>query len=363
MWVSIAGALHVTPEEDKTVARPQASQGPQYRQRAQPQASSVAQAVADSFNTGRQLCNGNSPGTINEKVVALMMVGQPFHSKDFSRKLRRSCDSLSMEVQRMLANNHITNFIKPLEADGFRVDIFLAESSCRASVYGGGRLTEWIDNGAAEETRVRYSEELKIMYGIHRVVSTVSMDTAQDQFYHVGQMMEHVRKHTVDQGSGYRFLIVMRYDLKLLFNLADVFSSTKNAMTNATIPSSPDLALNSFVHGVDFLFMFPGGLANCMNQLFNDCLAASDEAERNPKCYRFGPLVLDHYKPRFDGYINALGAVRKALTRLNPGYAAGAQVGPEFVWKDGAEHCQYWCRSLEETVISGYYPAYMTLKF
>jgi hypothetical protein len=267
-----------------------------------------------------------------------------------------------MEVQQMLANNHITNLIKPLEEDGFRVDVFLAESSCRASVYGGGRLTEWIDTGAAEETRVRYSEELTRMYGIHRVVSTVSMDAGRDQFFHVGQMMEHVRKHTVDQGFGYRFLVVMRYDLKLLFNLADVFTSTNNIMINATTPSSHDLALNSFVHGVDFLFMFPGGLANCMDQLFNECLAPSDEGERITTCYNFGPLALDHYKPRFDGFVNALGAVRKALTRLNPSYAAGVQVGPQFIWKDGAEHCQYWCRSLESKTISGYFPSYMTLR-
>jgi len=180
----------------------------------------------------------------------------------------------------------------------------------------------------------------------------------------------------VDRGKGYRFLIALRFDVKLLFNLADMF---KTDVINESTSSSPGFDLNSFVAGEDILFMFPGGLTNCMNQLFNECLAPckdmncapdknkreskviSDTWERNPKCYEFGPLVLNTYMPRYGGYVNAFYAFREALSKLSPGYAGSAQGGPVYIRKDGDEQCQAWCGAeRERPTIDEYYPAYQT---
>jgi len=188
--------------------------------------------------------------------------------------------------------------------------------------------------------------------------------------------MDDVGNYTVDRGIGYRFLIALRYDVKLLLNLADMF---KNDVINESTSSSPGLDLNSFVAVEDIFVMFPGGLTNCMNQLFNECLAPckdmncmpdkvnreikviSDTWERNPKCYEFGPLVLDAYVPRLGGYVNAFSAFKEALSRLSPGYAGSANGGPMYIWKDGAEQCQAWCGAAEQrATIDGYYPAYQT---
>jgi hypothetical protein len=377
----IARALHITPEGDNTIAHTPAI--------------STANVIADVLSTGRQLCSGKYPPTTHEKVAALMMIGEPFRSKDWASNKRRSCDAGSMEVQRMLAKNTHEHLINPLEADGFRVDVFLAENNCTESEPWHPGLHEWIprvvyDNGStmADLKREGYQKELKAMYGIHRVVSIVSMDAARNQFFHMGQMMNHVKNHEISQRFGYRFLIVLRYDVKLLFSLAEIYSTManvtqKNTMSNAATPSSPGLDLNSLMVGEDFFFAFPGGLNNCMSQLFNQCLAPCkfmdcdpgqhhridkvtfDEMERNPKCYEFGPLVLDTYTPRRGGYVSALMAFRQALVRLGPYYAKQGEVhgGQQFTWKDGVEHCSSGCGSLVPERPAGYNPSYMTLTF
>jgi len=345
----------------------------------QPQGTSAERTVADSFNTGRQLCSGSSPAHIDEKAAALMMIGQPFRSKNFKISKKRACESRSMEVQRMLANNHITNLIKPLEQHGFRVDVFLAECTCGRET--AGVQADW---NPSEEDTVRYSKELEHMYQQksmphhRRVVSFVSMNKTRNQFFHVGQMIEHARKRAVGQGLGYRFLMALRYDMKLDFDLAGV-SSTAKSRANAAPPVTNDLALNYFMSAEDYFFMFPGGFTDCMNQLFNECLApcnfmdcdpgkstpgakiADEEWQRNPKCYEFGPLVLDAYMPRDGGYVNSFEHMYSALASLSPGYALRAHGGGGFYVKDGAEHCGLACEPKE--VNDGFDPSYYKVHF
>jgi hypothetical protein len=157
------------------------------------------------MNNGVQLCKGISPQKVNPSAAAVVMIGEPFRSRNFKTYKKHMMDDGTLESQHMISQTQVEGLVEPLEKAGVRVDVFLARHSFREDA---GELYK---DG---QRRFSFFEQLNHFYGKHRVVRIVDLNPNRNQFFHVSEMLYAVQNHTVKGGLNYKFLIFIRYDIK-----------------------------------------------------------------------------------------------------------------------------------------------------
>lgn len=312
--------------------------------------------LLETVNNGGQVCEGSSPEKMDQNSVALVMIGESFRSRNRKTNVKRVMDDGTLESQRMLSENHVANLVQPLEEAGLRVDVFLAHASPRVD-----------EPDFAKQRRPDYFSQLKNFYGPHRVVESVPLNPHREQFFHATEMLWAVQNHTVARGKSYKFLMFLRYDMKLMFSLNDI-SKQIDASDSKHASSTSKPHLDYFMHAEDYAFMLPGGLSNCMVQMFADCLALKScpgmdapDADgkclaNNQKCYDYGPLTLAKYTPRAGGYVDALNQFQTAVEDVGALPKVKVHGGGLYAIADGKEHGMTW--TPENADIDGFHPSY-----
>jgi hypothetical protein len=249
---------------------------------------------------GKQWCDGDMPADIDEGKVAIMMIGQPFRSKNFY-ELTNYCDCMqaSLEPQHDVARSHLTNLIQPIEAMGFKTDVYFTEAPCTC----GARNNEKVWAGD-----FNVHNKLTEFYGAERVRSTLTLSSWKEgnMFTHIRDMYDHVKDAAKKMGKNYAYYVVLRYDVMI----DKPFLPSPDA-------SLPHRGLSFFRRSHDYMHAFPGEMSNCMLNLWDGCLTKcpmlTEKCGEQQGCYKMGPVTLEKFYEENGGYANVMLSIGHSM--------------------------------------------------
>jgi hypothetical protein len=321
MWSSVVGAFmrRGGTHEQPTVTN---VDGPTLREDdAQQQNAQIAATLSHSIRDGEQLCNGEAPPVKKTGDIAFVLTGHAFRAKNFFKGAngKFQCTEGTDQSQSMVTHNQVEMVIMPLERLGFKIHVFMKSVDC-------DELQEHhtvSDANAPSKTltSTNATSLLADLYGGYgrRVVSIIESTKLRNQQEHVKDMLLFLNSDIKQRGSSYEYVIVLRHDVSLD---TPVTSMVPRLSTVATMDGARNY-LTFFGSGEDYLMTYPGGLSNCVVQLFSDCLCpaiseiSGELTGQHPddaSCYKWGPVDI----PKFDAagvYVDALNRVKQGLDK------------------------------------------------
>jgi len=238
---------------------------------------------------GTQWCKGPLAPSIDSSRVAVMMIGEGFRSKNVCTNEKRTCLKISLEPYKHIVQSHLDHVIKPLEANSFKVDMYLSDLGC--------------DRGADFDSLLA----LEHLYGMERVRSSIRIDRNRgNMFTHIADLFSHVANATKGLQWTYSYFVILRYDVMV----------DQPFFQGITDPSNRQ-AVSRFRFSHDYMHAFPGELSNCMFNIWESCLrqceVMSEECSRRDECTNLGKTAINGTKEISGGYVNIMYNIWRAM--------------------------------------------------
>jgi len=256
---------------------------------------------------GSQLCGGNFKRTERTGRVALVLLGEAFRARDFFTRRKYDCSNPSLQVQKLLAENHFANIVIPIEKElKMRVDVYLSITPCGYAP----------NMGVLDEVRPSFdsTETLRRLYG-SRVKGV--FEFARDASMHDKLADMHVKLDQIMNADGpggtgvYEYFIMLRYDIYMNRRFTELVSNGAAAHGG--------LAFYMSTH--DFAWSFPGEMWNCMRKFWDGCMRETNQSglgtvswERREQlsCFQIGPVSTPRWAQGF-AFDQALAAIGKGV--------------------------------------------------
>jgi hypothetical protein len=212
------------------------------------------------------------PG-MSSRRIALVMRGDSFRGLSYAigtKKIPFYCSDASWEIQRSVVKAQLEYIVKPFEAHGYKVDIYLSTYGCTSLQH------------VTPERAKKMHQELVGWYGLDRVVAEELVTRTDDQIQSTG-VQNSIRLLQSRAPLDYQSVILWRFDIPPLAPMAMPSEPPPQDVFAAAKPECEDReCFVKYLHysgtigmyfADDWGWSWPGWFSNCaMSAFMRDCM-------------------------------------------------------------------------------------------